>query len=245
MDVVHVDKAHMMRRLFSGAPLQYDGLLSRLTLRSDSTWRQSVIEASKLEANAFVLDVATGTGLMAYDFANQLNGEGLVVGLDLCEPMLRKGQKNLTSDRKKVVNFVEGRAEALPFIDGCFHCATITLALRNVTEPAATFEEMSRVVRKGGYVVSMDFSRPPNRIFARLYSFHIFNVLPFIGWFVSHEWKEIFEYLAGSIKRSMDPDAIGNLMRVVGLSNVNVRRLSMGIVAVVKGMKPTGSSSAD
>lgn len=243
--MAHVDKAHMMRRLFSGAPTQYDGLLSRLTVHSDSTWRKAVIEASKLEADAFVLDVATGTGLMAYDFATQLNAEGLVVGLDLCEPMLRKGQENLAPGRKKVVNFVEGRAEALPFIDGCFDCAAITLALRNVTEPAATFEEMSRVVRKGGCVVSMDFSRPPNWVFGRLYSFHIFHVLPFIGRFVSPEWKEIFEYLAGSIKRSMDPAAIGNLMRVVGLSNVNARRLSMGIVSVVKGMKPTGSSSAD
>jgi demethylmenaquinone methyltransferase/2-methoxy-6-polyprenyl-1,4-benzoquinol methylase len=229
----------MMRRLFRGAPAEYDSLLSLLTLRSDSSWRKAVVKSSNLSAKAFVLDVATGTGLMALDFANQLSPDSLVVGVDLCEPMLLKGKANLERDQKRVVDFVEGRAEALPFVDGCFDCAAITLALRNVTEPKTTFEEMRRVVRTGGSVVSMDFSRPSNQVFARIYNFHIFHVLPFFGRLVSPQWREIFEYLAGSIKRSMDPATIGDLMRGVGLSNVSIRRLSMGIVSVVEGSKRT------
>jgi ubiquinone/menaquinone biosynthesis C-methylase UbiE len=74
-----------VQRLFSGAPKEYDTLLSRLTLRNDSTWRQAVLDVSNLDANALVLDVATGTGLMAFDFVNKLDDSSLVIGVDLCE----------------------------------------------------------------------------------------------------------------------------------------------------------------
>lgn len=231
------EKAHYMRRLFSGAPKEYDTLLSRLTLRSDSSWRQAVIDSSQTPNNALVLDVATGTGLMAFDFANKLADGSLVVGVDLCEPMLRKGVANLRTNGQHRVNFVAGRAEALPFADGSFDCATITLALRNVTEPELVFREMTRVVRNGGTVISLDFCRPQAPIFRSLYSFHIFHVLPFIGKLVSTEWKEIFDYLAGSIKKSLAPSAIASLMNKVGLSEVTVSKFTIGIVSLVRGIK--------
>jgi demethylmenaquinone methyltransferase/2-methoxy-6-polyprenyl-1,4-benzoquinol methylase len=226
----------MMRLLFSGAPTDYDTLLSRLTLRSDAEWRQRVIKSSRVYGNAFVLDVATGTGLMAFDFAHELNDDGLVIGVDLCLPMLKRGVANNHENGGGRVNFVAARAEALPFVDGCFDCAAITLALRNVSDPRATFEEMSRVVKSGGSVISMDFCRPQG-LFWFFYRVHISYVLPFIGWIVSSEWKTIFDYLAGSIKRSLDPKSIGELMGNAGLSEVTVRRLSKGIVSVVTGWK--------
>jgi len=228
-----------MQRLFSGAPREYDTLLSRLTLRSDFTWRQSVLDASQTNANALVLDVATGTGLMAFDFANKLDDESLVIGIDLCKPMLRKGVTNLRTNGKNRVNFVAGRGEALPFVDGIFDCATITLALRNVTDPKLVLQEMTRVVKNGGTIISLDFCRPQMPIFRSVYSFHIFHVLPFIGKLVSHEWKEIFDYLAGSIKRSLAPSAISELMSEVGLSQVTVAKFTMGIVSLIRGTKST------
>ena len=228
-----------MQRLFSGAPREYDTLLSRLTLRSDFTWRQSVLDASQTNVNALVLDVATGTGLMAFDFANKLDDESLVIGIDLCKPMLRKGVANLRTNGKNRVNFVAGRGEALPFIDGIFDCATITLALRNVTDPKLVLQEMTRVVKNGGTIISLDFCRPQMPIFRSVYSFHIFHVLPFIGKLVSHEWKEIFDYLAGSIKRSLAPSAISELMSEVGLSQVTVAKFTMGIVSLIRGTKST------
>jgi len=228
-----------MQRLFSGAPREYDTLLSRLTLRSDFTWRQSVLDASQTNVNALVLDVATGTGLMAFDFANKLDDESLVIGIDLCKPMLRKGVTNLRTNGKNRVNFVAGRGEALPFVDGIFDCATITLALRNVTDPKLVLQEMTRVVKNGGTIISLDFCRPQMPIFRSVYSFHIFHVLPFIGKLVSHEWKEIFDYLAGSIKRSLAPSAISELMSEVGLSQVTVAKFTMGIVSLIRGTKST------
>lgn len=227
-----------MQRLFSGAPQAYDTLLSHLTLRNDSAWRQAVLDASGLDVNALVLDVATGTGLMAFDFANKLDDGSLVIGVDLCEPMLRKGVVNLRKNRNDRVNFVAGRGEALPFIDGIFDCATITLALRNVTDPKLVLQEMTRVVKEGGTVICLDFCRPEIPIFRSIYSFHIFHVLPFIGKLVSNEWKEILDYLAGSIKKSLAPRAIAELMNEAGLSRVNVAKLTMGIVSLVKGAKP-------
>jgi len=232
------EKAHYMQRLFSGAPREYDTLLSSLTLRSDLTWRQSVLDASQTNANALVLDVATGTGLMVFDFANKLGDGSLVIGIDLCEPMLRKGVTNLRANGEKRVNFVAGRGEALPFIDGIFDCATITLALRNVTDPKLVLEEMTRVVKGGGTVISLDFCRPQLPVFRSIYSFYIFHVLPLIGKLVSKEWKEIFDYLAGSIKKSLAPSAISELMSQVGLSQVTVADFTMGIVSLVKGAKP-------
>ena len=227
-----------MQRLFSGAPKEYDTLLSRLTLRNDSAWRQAVLDVSELDANALVLDVATGTGLMAFDFVNKLDDSSLVIGVDLCGPMLHRGVANLRKYGNNRVNFVAGRAEALPFIDGIFDCATITLALRNVTDPKLVLREMTRVVKDGGAVVCLDFCRPELPIFRSIYSFHIFYVLPFIGKLVSNEWKEILDYLAASIKKSLTPSAIADLMNEAGLSRVNVVKLTMGIVSLVKGSKP-------
>jgi len=83
-----------MRKLFSGAPDEYDRLLSRLKLRSDDEWRRSVIESPRIGKTAFVLDVASGTGLIAFDFARELNDQGRVIGVDLCIPMLKKGIAN-------------------------------------------------------------------------------------------------------------------------------------------------------
>ena len=226
-----------MQRLFSGAPKEYDSLLSHLTLRNDFAWRQGVIDASQPNANALVLDVATGTGLMAFDFANKLKEGGLVIGVDLCEPMLRKAIASLRVNGENRVNFVVGRGEALPFIDGVFDYATITLALRNVTDPKVVLKEMTRVVKGGGTVISLDFCRPQLPIFRSIYSFHIFHVLPFIGKLVSKEWKEILDYLAGSIKKSLAPSAIAGLMNEAGLSQVSVVKFTMGIVSLVKGAK--------
>jgi len=227
-----------MQRLFSGAPQEYDSLLSHLTLRNDSAWRQAVLDASQPNPDGLVLDVATGTGLMAFDFANRIDNGGLVIGVDLCEPMLRKAVANVRTNGKNRVNFVAGRGEALPFIDGIFDSATITLALRNVTDPKLVFEEMTRVVKDGGTVISLDFCKPQLPIFRSIYSFHIFHVLPFIGKLVSKEWKEILDYLAGSIKRSLAPSAIAGLMNEAGLSQVTVVKFTMGIVSLVKGAKP-------
>jgi len=231
------EKANYMQRLFSGAPKEYDTLLSRLTLHSDSAWRKAVLNASQTRDNALVLDVATGTGLMAFDFANKLGDQSLVIGIDLCEPMLRKGVANLKANGKNSVNFVAGRGEALPFVDGIFDCATITLAFRNVTDQKLVLEEMTRVVKDGGTVISLDFCRPQAPVFRSMYSFHIFHVLPFIGKLVSKEWKEIFDYLAGSIKKSLAPAGIAELMNKAGLSQVTVRKFSVGIVSLVRGIK--------
>src|SRR5208282_1873322 len=231
-----MDKAQKMRKLFSHAPRDYDTLLSRLTLRSDSMWRRRVIEASEPHENSFILDVATGTGLMAFNFAHQLKDEAMVVGIDICEPMIRKANDHRRQSKEKTVEFVAGQAEALPFMDGCFDCATITLALRNVTDPKLVFQEMNRVVRRGGSIVSLDFSRP-NVLFRPFYYFHIFCILPLIGRLVSKRWMEIFDYLALSIKRSLSPRKIGDLMRMVGLSRVTIRRLSMGTITLVSGIK--------
>jgi demethylmenaquinone methyltransferase/2-methoxy-6-polyprenyl-1,4-benzoquinol methylase len=232
------DKAHYMQRLFGGAPKEYDSLLSHLTLRNDSAWRGAVLNASGLSIDGVVLDVATGTGLMAFDFASKLDEHSLVVGVDLCEPMLRKGFANVREKGEGRVTFVAGRGESLPFADGVFDCASITLALRNVTDAKQVLQEMTRVVKDGGTVICLDFCRPQLPVFRSIYSFHIFHVLPFIGKLVSKEWKEILDYLAGSIKRSLAPSGIAGLMEEAGLSQVSIARFTMGIVSLVKGVKP-------
>jgi len=232
------DKARYMQRLFGGAPKEYDSLLSHLTLRNDSAWRRAVLNASEVHLGALVLDVATGTGLMAFDFASELDDDGLVVGVDLCEPMLRKGVMNVRQKHERRVTFVAARAEALPFVNGVFDCASITLAFRNVTDPKMVLQEMTRVVKEEGKIICLDFCRPQTPVFRTIYLFHIFHVLPFIGKLVSNEWHEILDYLAASIKRSLAPSGIAELMREIDLSEVSITRLTMGIVSLVKGVKP-------
>ena len=231
-------KAQYVRGLFSNVPLEYDILLSILSLGQDRRWRAYVVNQARPRSHERILDVATGTGLLAADFARIVSGGGSVVGVDLTLSMLKTARWRLQSKGLgDKVDWVLARAENLPFRDNCFASASISLALRNVSSAQLTFREMSRATDPGGIIISLDFARPPNRIFQIFYYDYLLGLFPFFGRMVSEAWGRTLSYLGRSILKARTGEQIASLLKEEGLSDAVSIPLTAGIVCAVYGKK--------
>jgi demethylmenaquinone methyltransferase/2-methoxy-6-polyprenyl-1,4-benzoquinol methylase len=235
---VYDSKARYVRSLFSKVPLEYDLLLGLLSFGQDRKWRAFVIEQAEPLPDSVMLDVATGTGLLAADFAKAISNQGLVVGVDLTLSMLQTAKERL---RQKGLtrrsDWILARAESLPFRDDCFRSASISLALRNVSDARLTFREMARSTAPGGVVISLDFARPPNRIFRLFYYDYLLGLFPIFGRIVSKAWGRTLSYLGRSILKSRTGAQIASLMVEEGLPDTKPVPLTQGIVYAVFGKK--------
>ena len=231
-------KARYVRSLFSNVPLEYDILLSLLSFGQDKRWRAFVVNQARPRSNERILDVATGTGLLAADFARIVSGDGSVVGVDLTLSMLKTARWRLQSKGLgDKVDWVLARAENLPFRDNCFASASISLALRNVSSAQLTFREMTRATDPGGIIISLDFARPPNRIFRIFYYDYLLGLFPFFGRMVSEAWGRTLSYLGRSILKARTGEQIANLLVEEGLADAVSVPLTAGIVCAVYGKK--------
>jgi demethylmenaquinone methyltransferase/2-methoxy-6-polyprenyl-1,4-benzoquinol methylase len=230
-------KAKYVRDLFSGIPSEYDQLLWMLTLRQDAHWRSCAIREFELEPPARVLDLATGTGVFAFEWIDKYP-DVAVTALDITPSMLvhaRRVQRR--RDRDDSITFVCGRTETLPFPDAHFNAVSIGLALRNLSNLESSFAEMARVVRTGGKVLSVDFTRPENPLIRRIYYLYLCKTLPLIGRTISPEWEETFEYLWRSILRFRAVNDVVGVMVNAGLQDVQVRPLTCGIATLIVGTR--------
>jgi len=231
-------KARYVRSLFSKVPLEYDILLGLLTFAQDRRWRAYVVSRAKPLNDDKILDVATGTGLLAADFARTVSHSGFVVGVDLTISMLRTARLRLQSKGlADKVDWVLSRAENLPFRDDCFRSASISLALRNVSDAQLTFREMSRAIVPGGVVISLDFTRPRNRLFRIFYYDYLLGLFPLFGRMVSEAWGRTLSYLGRSILKARTGEQIANLLKEEGLADAVSVPLTAGIVCAVYGKK--------
>jgi demethylmenaquinone methyltransferase / 2-methoxy-6-polyprenyl-1,4-benzoquinol methylase len=231
-------KARYVRSLFSGVPIEYDILLSLLTFGQDRRWRAYVVQRARPMNNQPTLDVATGTGLLAADFARAVSLNGYVVGVDLTLSMLKTARSRLQSKRLgNKVDWVLARAENLPFRDESFSAASISLALRNVSDARKTFAEMSRSTGPGGTVISLDFTRPTNRLFQVFYYDYLLGMFPMFGRMVSEAWGRTLAYLGRSILRARTGDQIASLLSHEGLVDTMSVPLTAGVVCAVYGKK--------
>jgi demethylmenaquinone methyltransferase / 2-methoxy-6-polyprenyl-1,4-benzoquinol methylase len=231
-------KARYVRNLFSKVPLEYDILLAFLSFAQDRRWRAYVVKRANPLQDDRILDVATGTGLLAADFARVVSGNGSVVGVDLTLSMLKTARWRLQSKGLgDKVDWVLARAENLPFRDDCFGSASISLALRNVSDAKLTFREMSRTTDSGGLVISLDFARPPNRFFAIFYYDYLLGLFPLFGRIVSEAWGKTLSYLGRSILKARTGQQIASLLNQEGLADAVSVPLTAGIVCAVYGRK--------
>jgi len=213
-------KALFVRRLFSRVPAEYDWLLDILSLRQDRHWRDRLVQAADSSNGNLVLDVATGTGLVASRLAKKIGKATLST----------KGQGRST-------DWVLARAENLPFKDEVFEASTISLALRNVSDAQKTISEMSRVTVSRGLVASLDFARPLHNIQRFLYYPYILAFFPLIGRLVSKAWYDTFRYLGPSILRARTGRQVVNIMKQEGVLDARSVPLTGGIVCLVYGRK--------
>ena len=219
------------RELFAPLGPSYDRAGAALSLGQDPRWRRFLV--SRLPPPGHVLDVATGTGLVAAE----LSRRGFeVTGVDQSSEMLAVARRRFGD----TIELVEASADSLPFADRSFDHLTFTYLLRYVDDPEATLAELGRVVRPGGTVVSLEFG-VPGGLARPLWEAYVRVALPLAGRVLRHGWSEVGDFLGGSIRTYWERYPIERqleLWHAAGIRGVEVRRLSLGGGVVIWGQKP-------
>jgi demethylmenaquinone methyltransferase/2-methoxy-6-polyprenyl-1,4-benzoquinol methylase len=235
MDSVRKRKA---LELFRGLPKRYDQLSAALSFWQDPRWRRAMVDAVAPAANERILDVATGTGMVAAELRGR--ADCTVVGLDQSAEMLAAARKRFASDGARV-ELIEGQAEELPFADESFDALTFTYLLRYVDDPPQTLRELARVVRPGGRVATLEFGVPPRAMARAAWRFYTAVGLPALGRIASREWAEVGRFLGPSISGFYERHPLERIVDYwedAGLSEVEVRRMSFGGGVVMSARKP-------
>ena len=223
------------RELFAPLGPTYDRVGAALSLGQDPRWRRFLVSRLPQEPQegGHVLDVATGTGMVA---AELLRCGFDVTGVDQSPEMLAIARR-----RFHAVDLVQASAEALPFPDDSFDHLTFTYLMRYVDDPGATLAELARVVRPGGVVASLEFG-VPRGLANPLWNLYVGGVFPVVGRVMRHGWREVCDFLGGSIRdhwRRYPLERQLEWWRAAGLENVGVKRLSFGAAVVVWGRRGT------
>jgi demethylmenaquinone methyltransferase/2-methoxy-6-polyprenyl-1,4-benzoquinol methylase len=219
--------------MFSGIAKRYDLLNHLLSGNVDKRWRRIVATRvrDKLSGSARVLDVACGTGDLALTLFE--NTGARVVGTDFCRPMLEIAA-NKTAQR---VPLIEGDALALPFRDGSFEAVTIAFGLRNLASVEGGLAELRRVLKPGGWVAVLEFSRPANAMLRPVFSLYFTKVLPLMGGLISGS-RYAYSYLPASVQKFPDQEQLSLLMEQAGFDRVQFENLTGGIAALHMGRRP-------
>jgi demethylmenaquinone methyltransferase/2-methoxy-6-polyprenyl-1,4-benzoquinol methylase len=231
------EQARRVREMFATIAARYDLLNHLLSGNIDKRWRRRVakkLHTSLAPGTTRVLDVACGTGdlsLMLFE-----SGKARIVGLDFCRPMLEIASSKALK-RGSDVSFIEGDALSLPFLDRSFEAATIAFGLRNLTSVEAGIAELWRVLRPGGKVIVLEFSKPTVPILRSLFRVYFTKVLPVFGGLLSGS-KSAYQYLPESVSRFPDQNELTAIMRRAGFEEVTFQNLSGGIAALHFGMRP-------
>jgi demethylmenaquinone methyltransferase / 2-methoxy-6-polyprenyl-1,4-benzoquinol methylase len=232
-------KAHALE-LFSGLPRRYDLMGALLSFGQDPRWRRALVAAVAARSTDRVLDVATGTGLVAAALVRRYGCA--VVALDQSEQMLAGARDKLTADPRlgARIELVRGEAEQLPFADGEFDALTFTYLLRYVDDPAATLAELARVVRRGGTIASLEFAVPARTVARALWHVYTRVGLPVLGRLVSRDWYEVGRFLGPSIAGFYRRHPLASqtaLWREAGIERIQARPMSFGAGVVITGVK--------
>lgn len=228
--------ATAVKQMFAGIAGRYDLLNHVLSLNIDKRWRRLVADELRdilCREDAMVLDVACGTGDLSLELSR--NARAQIIGTDFCRPMLtiadRKAQMaNIT------IPYIEADAMTLPVADETFDAATIAFGLRNLPNYENGLKELCRVLRPCGKLVVLECSHPRLPVFRELYEFYFSTILPRIGGLVSGS-RAAYTYLPESVSKFPEQDALAELMKSCGFSDVRFRNLTGGIAAIHVGVK--------
>jgi len=236
-EVPSAEKAGLVGEVFHSVASRYDLMNDLMSLGAHRLWKRFAIEASGVRRGQTVLDVAGGTGDLAALFAERVGPSGRVVLADINSSMLAVGRGRL-ADRGIAgnVEFVQANAECLPFPNNHFDCISIAFGLRNVTHIDRALASMFRVLKPGGSLLVLEFSKPVLRPLSRVYDTYSFSVLPWLGRVVAND-EGSYRYLAESIRRHPDQETLKQLMGQAGFERVHYHNLTGGIVALHKGYK--------
>ncbi|WP_455199914.1 bifunctional demethylmenaquinone methyltransferase/2-methoxy-6-polyprenyl-1,4-benzoquinol methylase UbiE [Kaarinaea lacus] len=231
------EKADKVADVFHSVADKYDLMNDLMSFGVHRLWKHYTIRLSKVKAGQRVLDIAGGTGDLTAKFSRLVGDEGEVVLADINASMLQVGRGRLL-DRGIAgnVKFVQANAECLPFPDNYFDVISIAFGLRNVTHIDQALKSMYRVLKPGGQLLVLEFSRAKAPGLSPVYDAYSFRVLPVIGKLVAND-EESYRYLAESIRMHPDQETLKSMMEEAGFDRCEYHNLTGGIVALHRGFK--------
>lgn len=232
--VSEAEKADRVGAVFHSVARKYDLMNDAMSLGMHRGWKRFAAEVSGVSTGDRVLDVAGGSGDLTRLFAQKAGAEGEVFLTDINASMLAVGRDRLL-DQGIIAPALQCDAEQLPFSDGYFDCVIVAFGLRNMTHKEQALAEMQRVLKPGGRLLVLEFSRIWKPL-APLYDAYSFKLLPLMGKLLASD-ADSYQYLAESIRMHPDQETLKQMMQDAGLSRVDYYNLAAGVVALHKGWK--------
>ena len=236
-EVPYAEKQDKVKGVFDSVAKNYDIMNDLMSMGAHRLWKKFTLEQTGLRPGMQALDVAGGTGDISKGMAKQVGPEGHVFLTDINESMLEVGRDRLIDAGIGAnVTFQTENAEELSFDDDSFDCVTIAFGLRNVTDKDKALRSMYRVLKPGGRLLVLEFSKPVAPGLSTVYDAYSFKLLPLIGKLVAND-SESYQYLAESIRMHPDQDTLKDMMTQAGFERVRYHNLTGGIVALHRGFK--------
>lgn len=232
-----LEQARRVREMFATIAARYDLLNHLLSGNIDKRWRRLVAKTlfdTLSDRHARILDVACGTGDLSLTLRD--NGQARIVGLDFCRPMLAIAASKSSRSGSPLL-FIEGDALDLPFGDRSFEAATIAFGLRNLASVEAGFTELLRILKPGGRVAVLEFSKPQALVWRSFFKIYFTKILPRLGGLISGS-KSAYQYLPESVSRFPDQGQLASMMKKAGFEEVSFQNLTGGIAALHIGRRP-------
>ncbi len=231
------EKQGKVAEVFHSVAAKYDLMNDLMSMGIHRLWKRFTIEQSGVRRGWKVLDIAGGTGDLAAKFSEIVGSEGEVVLADINDSMLKVGRSRLI-DRGIVgnVRYAQANAECLPFPDNHFDLITIAFGLRNVTDKDKAIASMFRILKPGGRLLVLEFSKPTSAGLSAVYDQYSFKLLPLMGKIVAND-AESYKYLAESIRMHPDQETLKGMMQNAGFERCDYHNLTGGIVALHRGFK--------
>lgn len=235
--VLKQDKVKRVAEVFHSVADKYDVMNDLMSFGIHRIWKKITIEYSSVRKGQKVLDLAGGTGDLTAKFSQIVGDDGLVVLADINESMLKVGRDKLRDKGLfNNIEYVQANAEELPFADNYFDCITISFGLRNVTDKQKALQSMWRVLKPGGRLLILEFSKPQYQILNKAYDLYSFTMLPLMGKIVAND-ADSYRYLAESIRMHPDQKTLKKMMENAGFVDVKYHNMTGGIVALHTGFK--------
>ena len=231
------EKAGRVREVFDSVAAQYDLMNDLMSGGLHRLWKRFTIELSAVRSGQTVLDIAGGTGDLAAKFSKLVGADGKVILADINAAMLSVGRDRLI-DKGALSNIdvVQADAQFLPFEDNSIDCITIAFGLRNVTDKAKALRSMHRVLKPGGRVLVLEFSKPTSPLLSKVYDAYSFSALPAMGKLITDD-ADSYRYLAESIRKHHDQESLLEMVEDAGFVDCRYHNMTGGIVAVHRGIK--------
>lgn len=229
------EKAGKVAEVFHSVASKYDIMNDAMSMGVHRFWKHFTISQAGVREGMHVLDLAGGTGDLAMKFARQVGKTGEVVLADINSSMLEEGRRRCV-DNGIIGNmrFAQVNAECLPFPDNYFDVVTIAFGLRNVTDKDAALRSMQRVIKPGGKLLVLEFSKPTSTALGKIYDMYSFTALPIMGKVLAGD-SESYKYLAESIRMHPDQETLKGMMQEAGFSHCDFNNLTGGVVALHRG----------